>query len=281
MNVVSMLSNGYLAPARPQNSKASSGTDSLARQENQILAQERALKSSASPGTQVSVTYQYALGPDGRRYVTGALVEIKGDEQDIDRIAGGLKRKAANGTRNIEKNAQNATESKRGAFVADSEQDKVVEKLKRTEREVIAHEAAHQAAGGRFAGAVSYSYTRGPDGKSYITGGEVPIRVPSSNDPEQMLSDMAQVQRAALAPGNPSGQDLSVAAQAAATAARARGELAKKDSSETEVSSALGMYRRSRSPYGLWALGRGFMPYDRLSKAETPLQEKQLFQISV
>ncbi|MDR1622573.1 MAG: hypothetical protein LBS00_09385, partial [Synergistaceae bacterium] len=77
----------------------------------------------------------------------------------------------------------------------------------------------------RFAGAVSYSYTQGPDGKRYITGGEVPIHVPPSDDPEQALRDMEQVQRAALAPGNPSAQDRSVAAAAAAMAAQARQQL--------------------------------------------------------
>ena len=88
-----------------------------------------------------------------------------------------------------------------------------VRQLAGREREVIAHEQAHSAVGGRYAGAPSYSYTRGPDGRSYISGGEVSIDVsPVPNDPEATLRKMEVVQRAALAPAEPSGQDLRVAA---------------------------------------------------------------------
>jgi hypothetical protein len=91
-----------------------------------------------------------------------------------------------------------------------------VTQLKSIEEKVKAHEAAHKAAGGAITGAVSYSYTQGPDGRNYITGGEVPITVSPGKTPQETVSRMQQVIQAALAPSDPSAQDRAVAAQAAA-----------------------------------------------------------------
>lgn len=102
-----------------------------------------------------------------------------------------------------------------------------VEKLRARDREVRTHEQAHKSAGGRYAGAISYDYQTGPDGKRYAVGGSVPIDVsPVPNDPEATIQKMDQVQRAALAPAEPSGADRRVAAQASRTRAEARAELA-------------------------------------------------------
>lgn len=95
------------------------------------------------------------------------------------------------------------------------------------DREVRSHEQAHAAVGGAYAGAPSYSYKRGPDGKTYVVGGEVGIDVsPIPGDPQATLRKMEVVQRAALAPAEPSAQDRRVAAQAQAQASQARVELA-------------------------------------------------------
>ena len=97
-----------------------------------------------------------------------------------------------------------------------------IAKLKQTEEKVKAHEAAHKAVGGNLAGSASYSYTQGPDGRSYITGGEVQIDMSSGRTPEETISRMQQVIRAALAPADPSGQDRAVAAQASSQMADAQ-----------------------------------------------------------
>ncbi|HIJ96198.1 MAG TPA: hypothetical protein HPP94_10790 [Desulfuromonadales bacterium] len=97
-----------------------------------------------------------------------------------------------------------------------------VAQLKSIEEKVKAHEAAHKSAGGAITGAVSYSYTQGPDGRSYITGGEVPISVSPGKTPQETINRMEQVVRAALAPSDPSSQDRAVAAQAAAQQQEAR-----------------------------------------------------------
>lgn len=101
-----------------------------------------------------------------------------------------------------------------------------IAQLKVIEEKVKAHEAAHKSAGGTMTGPVSYSYTRGPDGKNYITGGEVPISISPGNTPQETISRMQQVIQAALAPADPSPQDRAVAAQAAARQQAASQELA-------------------------------------------------------
>jgi hypothetical protein len=106
------------------------------------------------------------------------------------------------------------------------EQRRVLDALVRRDAEVRAHEAAHQAAGGELAGAASFTFEQGPDGRAYAVGGEVPIRLREGRTPEETIAIARRVRRAALAPANPSPQDLAVAASASqlelAAQARAR-----------------------------------------------------------
>lgn len=112
------------------------------------------------------------------------------------------------------------------------EQLEIAELVSR-DAEVRTHEQAHAAVGGVYAGAPTYTFTRGPDGKRYAVGGEVSIDVsPVPNDPEATLRKMEIVLRAALAPAEPSAQDLRVAAQAQAQMTQARAELAEQQRSE-------------------------------------------------
>lgn len=101
----------------------------------------------------------------------------------------------------------------------------MVNKLLANQNRVIAHEAAHKAVGGSLAGAPSFQYTQGPDGKSYITGGEVPIDLSEGKTPQETISKMQQVIAAALAPADPSPQDYKVAATASQIQASARNQL--------------------------------------------------------
>jgi SprA-related family len=91
---------------------------------------------------------------------------------------------------------------------------RLVEKLSDIDQKVRAHEAAHEAAAGSLGGAVTFTYQTGPDGKSYAVGGEVPIDMSSGRTPEETLARAAQIRAAALAPADPSPQDLAVAAEA-------------------------------------------------------------------
>jgi hypothetical protein len=91
------------------------------------------------------------------------------------------------------------------------EEEDQVEKLKQRDREVRAHEQAHARVGGPYAGAPSYTFQQGPDGGRYAIGGEVQIDTSPESEPEATVRKMQIVIRAALAPAEPSSQDLRVA----------------------------------------------------------------------
>ena len=95
-------------------------------------------------------------------------------------------------------------------------------KLQEVDTHVKNHEAAHKAAGGEFAGSASYSYTIGPDGKKYAVAGEVPIAIKKGKTPAETIANMEKVKAAALAPADPSPQDLKVAATASTIENQAR-----------------------------------------------------------
>ena len=135
------------------------------------------------------------------RALTGAMVR-----QSID----AAREKAAGKTEKPEEAAARKEES-RGPGQLSSEEEKMVQDLKARDREVRAHEQAHKAVGGRYAGAISYSYQRGPDGGQYAIGGEVPIDMSPEATPEETIAKMRVVIAAALAPAEPSGADRSVA----------------------------------------------------------------------
>lgn len=115
-----------------------------------------------------------------------------------------------------------------------------VSKMVQVERSVTAHEQAHKTAAGQYAGPISYDYATGPDGKRYVVSGEVPINAPQGRTPEDTIQIMERVKRAALAPADPSAQDVAVAAQAAQQQQMARNELNKES-----INSAEGDYSTS------------------------------------
>ena len=259
MQVTSMLSAGYLEPMmqgnsrvyEPQKTTQKTDQDKQAK-EQEILAEEQALKAKLGSDAQVHTVYHYSMGTDGRNYITGASVTMKGTEEQLNRVSGGLTTEDITAkeqetrealrkedqehqdTQNIIKAEAEKREARRKKDKSEDQKDEQVDELKKIEREVISHEAAHQAAAGEFGGGVSYSYTQGPDGKSYITGGEVPIRLKQGSTPEETLRNMQQVQQAANAPADPSGQDRQVAAKAAAIAAKARAQIARDDESDSQ-----------------------------------------------
>lgn len=118
---------------------------------------------------------------------------------------------------------------------AERAQQQQIAELAARDREVRAHERAHQAVGGQYAGSVSYSYQTGPDGKRYAVGGEVPIDVsPVPGDPRATIEKMRVVKAAATAPADPSPQDRNVAATATRILVQAQIELAAERQTERE-----------------------------------------------
>ncbi|MBM3598645.1 MAG: hypothetical protein FJX35_10560 [Alphaproteobacteria bacterium] len=119
------------------------------------------------------------------------------------------------------------------------EEKQIVAKLRARDQEVRRHEQAHAAAGGQYAGAPSYTYQAGPDGKQYAIGGSTPIDAsPIPGDPEATVRKMEQVRRAALAPGSPSGADQAIAAAATAAALQARQAAAAQRRQQAEAAQA-------------------------------------------
>lgn len=121
-----------------------------------------------------------------------------------------------------------------GKSLEDPQIQAQIARLKQIEEKVKAHEAAHKAVGGNLASSASYSYTQGPDGRSYITGGEVQIDMSDGKTPQETISRMQQVIRAALAPADPSGQDRAVASAAASRMAQAQQEKLQAESPTAE-----------------------------------------------
>ena len=95
-----------------------------------------------------------------------------------------------------------SAEDAKGVDGLTAEEQEVVEALRQRDAEVRRHEQAHKSVGGQYAGAISYTYQSGPDGRRYAVGGEVPIDAsPISGDPEATILKLEQVRRAAkLAP---------------------------------------------------------------------------------
>ncbi|ATP38892.1 hypothetical protein CSE16_02020 [Solibacillus sp. R5-41] len=99
-----------------------------------------------------------------------------------------------------------------------------IDQLKLMEREVVAHESAHKAAGANVTGGISYSHATGPDNQRHITGSEVSIHLPSTGESDSTISLLEKVRQAALAPAEPSVQDLRVAASASTQIQQVRAE---------------------------------------------------------
>lgn len=111
---------------------------------------------------------------------------------------------------------------------------KQVEKLKQRDREVRTHEQAHVAAGGSIVtSGPHYEFQEGPDGKQYAIGGEVQIDTSRESSPEENLEKAQLIRTAALAPSDPSPQDLKVAAQAAQMEIEAQQELSAQEKAQS------------------------------------------------
>ncbi|MCK5913057.1 MAG: hypothetical protein KAG12_04215 [Desulfuromusa sp.] len=116
-----------------------------------------------------------------------------------------------------------------------SQEAQEIRELQVRDHEVRAHEAAHAAAGGAYTGAPTYTFERGPDGQSYAVGGAVSIDIsPIKGDPQATLQKAQQVRAAALAPAEPSAQDMRVAQKAQAMASAARMDLSRELAEDLE-----------------------------------------------
>ncbi len=158
-----------------------------------------------------SRAYIYQAGPDGRQYAVGTAPHLvrEGEEASGEFEAGG---------------STNLPALLPGS--GNGEDREFESRLQARDRLVRAHEHAHMTAGGgQVAGMAQYDYQTGPDGRQYAVGGSVSVvmtLVPG--DPEATRRSANAAERAAMAPGGPSGQDFTVAANARRMRARAAAE---------------------------------------------------------
>ncbi|MCI7447943.1 putative metalloprotease CJM1_0395 family protein [Campylobacter sp.] len=131
--------------------------------------------------------------------------------------------KTANAENNTQNDDKNAGQKNIGELSL--EEQRIVTELQAADTNVRAHEAAHMAAGGGLTSPASYTYERGPDNKMYAVAGEVGISTGEGNTPQESLNKAQTIRRAALAPADPSPQDLKVAAQAASMEMSARAQI--------------------------------------------------------
>jgi len=113
-----------------------------------------------------------------------------------------------------------------------SEEDRrKVEELKKIDKKVHTHEQAHLSAAGSYArGGANYDYVTGPDGKRYANSGHVNLDTGREKTPEATIIKANIIQKAALAPADPSPADKQIAANAAKMAIEAQKEIAQKSS---------------------------------------------------
>ncbi|MDR1535751.1 MAG: catalase, partial [Planctomycetota bacterium] len=82
-------------------------------------------------------------------------------------ISSGVPPGEESGGRDGDRPADPGTETDPKGEPLDRREQAELDRLQTRDGEVRRHEQAHKAAGGRYAGAISYEYSRGPDGKRY------------------------------------------------------------------------------------------------------------------
>ena len=153
-------------------------------------------------------------------YNTPAQSNDRGVENNTGNSSGDKTSSTKNNTQNNDKNA-----GQKNIGELSKEEQRIVSELQAADTNVRAHEAAHMAAGGGLTSPASYTYERGPDNKMYAVAGEVGISTGEGNTPQESLNKAQTIRRAALAPADPSPQDLKVAAQAASMEMSARAQI--------------------------------------------------------
>ncbi len=183
----------------------------------------------SAPAVGASRTETSAHGPDCPHCKALASAQGGSDtvviSEDARRRGAPEKPDGADGARGAHGGDAPAEEPKKRTYLT-AEEQREVDRLKARDREVRAHEQAHKAAASGYAGTIHYEFERGPDGGRYAVAGHVPIDVAEiPDDPKATIAKARQVRAAALAPGDPSPADRSIASRAIRMEQKARAEL--------------------------------------------------------
>lgn len=106
-----------------------------------------------------------------------------------------------------------------------------ISQFKSIDSKTRAHEQAHLNAAGSYAtGMPVYNMQRGPDGQMYANGGHVNVDLtPIAGNPQATLQKAQTIKKSALAPDDPSSQDMSVASKADQMMQKAQSQMAQKN----------------------------------------------------
>lgn len=167
----------------------------------------------SSPAVSIRETRHWPgrLGSDSVQRASGQGPRPTGT---LDRERAGTGEGDGAGAASAEPRSPPAARGLSEALALSPEELELVQRLEARDREVRSHEAAHVAAAGGLAGAPSYTFQTGPDGRQYAVGGSVSIDTSPGRTPQETLSKARRIRAAATAPANPSAQDLAVAASA-------------------------------------------------------------------
>ncbi len=195
---------------------------------------------SRAANSQPAVTLYDAKGKETE---TQQAIEGRGERQSNDQqnndADGQREQSSQQETKQQAAEQQQAKRQQAEQENVEQQEQQQIEQLKSRDQEVKAHEQAHAAVGGRYAGAPSYSYELGPDGKQYAVGGEVQIDIsPVPGDPQATVQKMQQVRAAALAPAEPSAADRRIAAEASQRQIQAQAEVVQQTSAVVSNSQA-------------------------------------------
>lgn len=160
--------------------------------------------------------YDYTLRANAQRQATSKEQGVQLDTRGLE------KNESSNETKN--KQEQENSTTKDSTQLSNEEKAQLAE-LKAADSRVKAHEAAHQS-GPAASGGASYTYKKGPDGVMYAVGGEVPVRIETGSTPQESIMNLQGVIATALAPADPSPQDISIASKARVMMMKAQQELA-------------------------------------------------------
>lgn len=226
--------NGVAGELEPGLGTGVSGRERETVRDSLASAPVQSARRSSGPilSSQAVLALQSTEQIDGQNRGTTSS-EAEADEDAANSSAG--QQTAAGGTGTAAASAQGSANPAQGQGGTGEKDDpdgdglneaeeKQVQELAKRDREVRAHEQAHARVGGPYAGAPSYTFQQGPDGKRYAIGGEVQIDTSKEKTPQETIRKMQIVIRAALAPAEPSSQDLKVAQLARSQLSEAQAE---------------------------------------------------------
>ncbi|MEM5583117.1 putative metalloprotease CJM1_0395 family protein [Roseibium sp. AS2] len=236
-----LKSNGVASETRSSPEETNPGREGLGARESQAGQRAASLRAGGSPtltAEAVMVLQEADSSSGSKARVPGAQTrasEENGD--DTDAAPGSRNRTDANAGGQVGAGAVQGQQTEDEEDDPDGDglneaEEKQVSDLKQRDAEVRAHEQAHARVGGAHAGAPSYTFQQGPDGKRYAIGGEVQIDTSTERSPEATIRKMQVVIRAATAPAEPSSQDLKVAQQARSQLSEAQAELRQQKAEE-------------------------------------------------